>query len=66
MEIAAAAKEMIDQLDELLELGFSGREYDKVYQMIAGAAHNDIIDFPEYRAVVQKFLLERKPKTDGS
>lgn len=37
-----------------------------VYQMIAGAAHNDIIDFPEYRAVVQNFLLERTPRTDGS
>jgi pimeloyl-ACP methyl ester carboxylesterase len=37
-----------------------------VYQMIAGAAHNDIIDFPEYRAVVQKFLLGLKTKTDGS
>jgi len=37
-----------------------------VYQMIAGAAHNDIIDFPEYRAVVQNFLLGRKPKPDGS
>ena len=36
------------------------------YQMITGAAHNDIIDYPEYRAVVQKFLLERKPKPDGS
>jgi len=37
-----------------------------VYQMIAGAAHNDIIDFPEYRVVVQSFLLGRKPKPDGS
>jgi len=37
-----------------------------VYQMIAGAAHNDIIDFPEYRVVVQNFLLGRKPKPDGS
>jgi len=26
--------------------------------MIAGAAHNDIIDFPEYRDMVHKFILE--------
>lgn len=26
------------------------------YQMIAGAAHNDIIDFPEYRNLIQNFL----------
>lgn len=26
------------------------------YQMIAGAAHNDVIDFPDYRATVQKFI----------
>ncbi len=29
-----------------------------VYQQIAGAAHNDIIDFPEYRAVVEKFITD--------
>jgi pimeloyl-ACP methyl ester carboxylesterase len=28
------------------------------YQMIAGAAHNDVIDFPDYRAAVQKFIAE--------
>ena len=37
-----------------------------VYQMVAGAAHNDIIEFSEYRALVQNFLLERKPRSDGS
>jgi len=36
------------------------------YQMIAGAAHNDIIDFPQYRALVEGFLLERKPRSGGS
>ena len=35
------------------------------YQMIGGAAHNDIIDFPEYRLVVQNFLLEWQLKPDG-
>jgi len=29
-----------------------------VYQQIAGAAHNDIIDFPEYRALVEKFITD--------
>jgi pimeloyl-ACP methyl ester carboxylesterase len=37
-----------------------------MYQMITGAAHNNIIDFPEYRALVERFLLERKPKPGGS
>lgn len=41
MEISAAAREMIDQLEELLELGFSGREYDKVTQMIAGVRRSE-------------------------
>jgi pimeloyl-ACP methyl ester carboxylesterase len=36
------------------------------YQMIAGAAHNDIIDFPEYRTVVQGFLLGWQAKPGGS
>ena len=36
------------------------------YQMIAGAAHNDIIDFPEYRTAVQNFLLRWQLKPDGS
>ncbi len=29
-----------------------------VYLQIAGAAHNDIIDFPQYRAAVEKFISE--------
>lgn len=36
------------------------------YQMISGAAHNDIIDFPEYRSLVQKFLLGWQLKSGGS
>jgi hypothetical protein len=34
--------------------------------MISGAAHNDIIDFPEYRSLVQKFLLGWQLKSGGS
>jgi len=30
------------------------------YQQIKGAAHNDIIDFPQYRALVEGFIAARK------
>lgn len=30
------------------------------YRMIAGAAHNNIVDFPDYRDAVKSFLLERE------
>ena len=29
-----------------------------VYRQIAGAAHNDIIDFREYREVVERFIAD--------
>lgn len=29
------------------------------YLMVAGAAHNDIVDFPQYRAAVRDFILRR-------
>ncbi len=35
MEIAAEARTMIEQLDELLEVGFGGRELDKISKIIA-------------------------------
>jgi predicted phosphate transport protein (TIGR00153 family) len=41
MEIAAAAREMIELLDELLEVGFAGRELDKVSLMIAGVRRSE-------------------------
>jgi predicted phosphate transport protein (TIGR00153 family) len=41
MEITAAAKEMIEQLDELLEVGFAGREIDKVSKMIANVRRSE-------------------------
>lgn len=59
MEISAAAKEMIDQLDELLELGFGGRESANVTRMIAGvrrSEHN--IDDILYRCQKQLFAIE--------
>lgn len=41
MEIGGAAREMIEQLDELLEVGFAGREIDKVSEMIAGVRRSE-------------------------
>ena len=60
MEIAAAAKEMIEQLDELLEVGFAGRELDKVSLMIAGvrrSEHN--IDDIMHRIKKELFTIEQ-------
>jgi hypothetical protein len=36
------------------------------YQMIAGAAHNNIVDFPDYRDAVRDFVIERQAKPDDS
>lgn len=41
MEISASARDMIEQLDELLEVGFVGRELDKVNNMIAGVRRSE-------------------------
>lgn len=60
IEIAAAAREMIEQLDELLEVGFAGRELDKVSKMIAGvrrSEHN--IDGIMHRIKQKLFSLEK-------
>lgn len=60
MEISAAARQMIEQLDELLEVGFSGRELDKVNGMIAGvrrSEHN--IDAIVHRIRRQLFTIEK-------
>jgi predicted phosphate transport protein (TIGR00153 family) len=61
MEIAAAAKEMIEELDELLEVGFTGRETAKVAKMIAGvrrSEHN--IDSILHRARRKLFEIENE------
>jgi len=60
MEISAAAKEMIGQLDELLEVGFAGREIDNVAKMIAGvrrSEHN--IDEIMHRIKKKLFSIEK-------
>lgn len=60
MEIIAAARQMIEELDELLEVGFSGREIDKVTRMIAGvrrSEHN--IDDIVHRINRKLFSIEK-------
>lgn len=41
MEISSEAKEMIERLDELLEVGFGGRELDITSEMIAGVRRSE-------------------------
>ena len=41
MEISASAKSLIEQLDELLQVGFRGREQEKVEKMIAGVRREE-------------------------
>jgi hypothetical protein len=41
MEISSSAKDMIEQLDELLQVGFRGREQKKVEEMIAGVRRKE-------------------------
>jgi len=41
MEISVAAKDLIEQLDELLQVGFRGREQKKVSEMIAGVRRSE-------------------------
>lgn len=60
MEITSDAKEMIEQLDELLEAGFGGREMNRVSAMIAGvrrAEHN--IDTILHRTRRTLFSMEK-------
>jgi hypothetical protein len=64
--IASAELDREIQLEHTLALKQRFNPALVTYQMIAGAAHNDIIDFPEYRTVVQNFLLGWQAKPDGS
>lgn len=41
MEITSETKDMIERLDELLEVGFGGREIDNVSNMIAGVRRSE-------------------------
>jgi hypothetical protein len=61
MEISAAAKEMIEQLDELLEVGFAGREIDNVSRMIAGVRRSEhSIDEIMHRIRRKLFSIENE------
>jgi len=60
MEISGGAVEMIEKLDELLEVGFTGREIDKVTKIIAGvrrSEHN--IDDITHRIRANLFSIEK-------
>ena len=41
MDISTQAKTMIEELDELVHVGFSGREHDKVTNMIVGVRKSE-------------------------
>lgn len=54
--IAAAEHDREITLDHTLALKQSLRYAPLEFEVIAGAAHNDIIDFPAYRRLVQNFI----------
>ncbi|SDO39835.1 TIGR00153 family protein [Desulforhopalus singaporensis] len=61
MDISVAARQMIERLDELLEVGFAGRETQRVSQMIAKvriSEHN--IDDIVHRTRKMLFSIENK------
>jgi len=41
MEISSEAKAMVEELDELVQVGFAGREYEKVITMISGVRRSE-------------------------
>jgi len=51
---AGEDRDIRPQRTQALRDAFTGAPV--AYEVIAGAAHNDIIDFPEYRAAVRKFV----------
>jgi hypothetical protein len=59
MEISSDAKALIEQLDELLEVGFGGRETDKVAAMITGLRRSEhSIDSIMHRTRKALFAVE--------
>jgi hypothetical protein len=57
--IASAELDREIRLQHTLALRESFTRARVEYQQIKGAAHNDIIDFPEYRALVERFIAEK-------
>jgi len=64
MEIAASARDMIDRLDELLEVGFAGREIDNVNRMIAGVRRSEH-NIDEILHRNRKLLFTIEPELDA-
>ncbi len=64
--IISAEHDRVIALHHTLALRQRFNRTELVYRMIAGAAHNDISDFPEYRAALQKFILEPVPRDEAS
>lgn len=61
MESVSDAKNIIEQLDELLEVGFTGREMERVTDMIAGVRRGENnLDKILHRARKTLFSLESK------
>jgi len=59
MNISSKAKLMIEELDELVQVGFGGKEHDKIIKMIAGvrrSEHN--IDQIQHRIKCALFMVE--------
>jgi len=54
--IASAELDREIALEHTLALRQSFTRVQVAYRQIAGAAHNDIIDFPEYRAFIEEFI----------
>lgn len=64
--IASAESDREIRLHHTLALKQSINPGLVTYQMIPGAAHNNIIDFPEYRKLMQKFLQDWQLKPGDS
>jgi hypothetical protein len=54
--IASAELDRVIALEHTLALRQRFSRARLVYQQIKGAAHNDIIDFPQYRELVESFI----------
>jgi predicted phosphate transport protein (TIGR00153 family) len=59
LAICSEAKLMIEELDELVQVGFGGREHDKVIEMIAGVrSSEDTLDQTLHKIKRELFAIE--------
>jgi len=63
MDISVAAKDMIERLDELLQVGFRGRENEKVSEMIAGVKNSEH-DIDKIMFRTRRTLFEHEKELD--